>query len=405
MQVEEVLHDPTDGRPLGCSGLLLISISGTDHLQDACLSCRWCPYCVSAVQVDGVHGMEEEAAGASDLLAALAQLTSLRSLELYEIDLQAIEVLQRAIRHAEMAGDPEMGLMNFMNNNYLDQFSALTASSKLEKLVLAYRDEHVQRVPLPRHVDLEQIFRPGEQLLHLTELSIDALDLNALADLAEDSDEYDDSDSDSDNSGDEMERRRRHDPYSDHWCICCMDFKLIANCCPNLQCLTLNSVLAHEELQDITVDYPRALRKLQRHLDLKYLCLGGPWLSTASAAAVATMTSLECLELYNAPMLRANALEQLTALRQLEKLEAQGVCCDRQVDFCLVSTVRGCGISLLLLSIGLVGGGALCVAWHQLTKLCVQTHQLGTSTHAQPWLAGSCTVLAQQDERLAFSTW
>jgi hypothetical protein len=70
------------------------------------------------------------------------------------------------------------------------------------------------------------------------------------------------------------------------------------------------------------------------------LCLGGPWLATASAAALATFTGLHSLELCNAPYLRANGLQQLTALRQLRRLEVLGVGCDRQVSFAIESTVH-----------------------------------------------------------------
>lgn len=285
-----------------------------------------------STQVNIGPGPQRDAAGASELLAALAHLTRLRCLELYETNLQAIEDAQQANHAAQLAANPHMGMLNH-NINFHDQFSSLTASSRLENLALVYRDERVRRLPLPRHTDFDVIFRPGEELVHLAELVIDALDLNALEALA-DVDSGDD-DSDGDFEG------QRYDPYIDHGCMCCMDLKNIANCCPNLQHLTLSSVLACEHPQDMTVDYPCALRKLQRHLNLESLCLGGPWLSTASAAAVASMTTLQRLELYNAPNLRANGLEQLTTLRQLKWLEARGVGCVRQVDLCLMSTVRG----------------------------------------------------------------
>lgn len=82
---------------------------------------------------------------------------------------------------------------------------------------------------------------------------------------------------------------------------------------------------------------------LQRHLNLDSLCLGGPWLTTTSAAALATITSLTHLELYKAPFLRANGLEKLTQLRRLQAFNMEGVGAKRGVAFTLDNTVKGVG--------------------------------------------------------------
>jgi hypothetical protein len=206
----------------------------------------------------------------------------------------------------------------------MDQYAALTASSQLEKLVLVYRED-IERLPLPRHMAFSFVFRSGLQLPYLTELVIDALDHEALEELASDDD-------------DEL-FEGQEDPYCSHSLMDCMDFKDITVYCPNLKRLTLNSVVAAEMDQDIMIDLPRA-RKLQRRLDLEHLCLGGPWLTTASAAALATFTGLQHLELCNAPYLRANGLQQLTALQQ-QRLEVWGVGWGRQVSFFIKSTVSG----------------------------------------------------------------
>lgn len=55
------------------------------------------------------------------------------------------------------------------------------------------------------------------------------------------------------------------------------------------------------------------------------------------------MTSLTCLELYNAPFLRANGLEQLTQLSRLRALKVEGVGAKRGAAFTLDNTVRGVG--------------------------------------------------------------
>jgi hypothetical protein len=52
------------------------------------------------------------------------------------------------------------------------------------------------------------------------------------------------------------------------------------------------------------------------------------------------MTSLTHLQLSNAPFLRALAMEQLTQLTQLEALDLEGVCANRQLSVVLRNEVR-----------------------------------------------------------------
>jgi hypothetical protein len=89
---------------------------------------------------------------------------------------------------------------------------------------------------------------------------------------------------DSEDDDDTCEARQQRDPWLGFWCVDPMDLDAMRDACPNLQRLTLNSVMPSEYkcLQaSIT-----AIRKL-RSLPLTHLCVGGPWLVNQTAVALA----------------------------------------------------------------------------------------------------------------------
>lgn len=280
---------------------------------------------------------EEEAAGASELLAALAQLTQLRRLELFEINLEAVERHARAV-HVAQGGAP----WTFTTFTHLRQFSSLTASDQLESLVLTYRDEQPQLQPLPRNC-IEEMFPPGRQLLQLTELVLDALcpeDLEGFVTYVQEGSIWD-----SDDDEDDWEARERRDPWVNFWSVDPMDLPHIWEACPNLRRLTLNSVLPSEYESGQCIC--REVRRLSQLRGLTHLCLGGPWILNQTAAALAEVTRLRSLKLVNTPCLRAAGLEKLTALRRLRRLEVSAVGFQRGVDFELQSQVsRGGGAAV-----------------------------------------------------------
>lgn len=286
------------------------------------------------------------AAGASELLAALAHLTELQELDLYEIDLQIVDaVAQRRHRIAQQEG----AAWAPRPSDHLTQFSSLTASSKLQRLALVLRDEDVETQPLPQGGCFEAgLFDAGRQLTALTELVLDALDDDVLeglvqeqvgsqSDEQEDFSDWDDEES-SEEGGDVCGSR---DPYVDFFCVDSFDMTLIAAYCPNLQRLTLNSVVADNDGSGTC----EAIRQLRRELKgLTHLCVGGPWLKTTTAAALATLTTLTSLEIKNAPNLRAAGLEKLTALRELRVLEVEGVGYGRELQFSLRHSAVRAGV-------------------------------------------------------------
>lgn len=279
---------------------------------------------LSVAQVE--DDLAKEAGGASDLLAALAHMQHLRQLDLHQINLQCIVEHQKDMQYAEYEAEHDMedgmGQWKFRatsDMSFKTQFRSLTASSRLERLAIAYRDLEIRVQPLPRHpcVLKEVMLRPGQRLLHLTELVIDGCDREVIDNVFGDPDA--------------AAHKQRGDPYEHYWCLDSWDVNAIATCCPNLQRLTLNSVIApHDEGME------RSLRKLRRDLQhLQFLGLGGPWITNATVPVLAAMTGLSGLQLCNSPYIRANGIEKLTALRRLRSLDVCGLGSKRAITFCL----------------------------------------------------------------------
>lgn len=295
-------------------------------------------------------GRAAEAAGASELLAAIAQLTQLRQLSLDHINLHAIEYQHIRHDYYPITVSDLLSSSGPCKHAHLQPFSALTASGKLERLELVYRDGAAPadtRQPLPLG-SLYYMFPANRKLQGLTELVLDALgpERDAWEGIG-DPDEEDD--------------------FSEQWdftlsydvdttessaCLTDSDVERIAACCPNLKRLTLSGVLESEVYSD---DVAKSFRAVQRRLQLTHLCLGGPWLTNNTAAVIAGMTTLHSLQLHNAPVLMANGLERLTALRQLRELQLNHVGPNREGNFCFeadsevstgsswVTCCKGCG--------------------------------------------------------------
>jgi hypothetical protein len=135
---------------------------------------------------------------------------------------------------------------------------------------------------------------------------------------------------DSEDDDNTCEARQQRNPWLGFWCVDPMDLDAMRDACPNLQRLTLNSVMPSEYkcLQaSIT-----AIRKL-RSLPLTHLCVGGPWLVNQTAVALAELTNLRSLKICNTQTLRAAGLEKLTALKRLRHLGFEGVGFQRGVSF------------------------------------------------------------------------
>ncbi len=64
---------------------------------------------------------------------------------------------------------------------------------------------------------------------------------------------------------------------------------------------------------------------MQSQLQLTFLCLGGLCVTDFQAEALANFSTLRELELFNAPELTPDGVAHLTALRQLTRLELNGV--------------------------------------------------------------------------------
>jgi hypothetical protein len=273
-----------------------------------------------------------EAAGATELLSAIAQLTQLRELSLDQINLHAIE--QEQIRHTYYPITvSDLISSSGPCNTHLEPFSALTASTKLERLELVFRDINQAPASKPQPLPLgsfQFMFPLNRKLQGLTELVLDAF--GPECDAWEGVGNYDEGDLERDFSerwdwdlSDEL------DTTESSACVKDDDVESIAACCPNLKRLTLNGVVESVEYSDSVA---RSFRALQRRLQLTHLCLGGPWLTNNTAAVIAGMTSLRSLQLHNAPQLASNGLQALTALRQLRELQLDYVGCGRECNCC-----------------------------------------------------------------------
>jgi len=259
--------------------------------------------------------LERQAAGARALLTALAQLTQLKSLDLSNIYLTAIHDY-----HVSTHDMHDLFFMPMMSitSHHLRPFSALTASSHLQRLSLSYWDSVMKVQPLPRITFRERLLRPGRPLLGLTELVVDALDPEILDDLAGIDD-------------DAIDKR-----FAAFWFLEPWDINVIAVSCPNLKHLTLNCVLSG--CAEDSEEALKGLVMLQERLQLQTLCLGGPWICNEDAAVLGTMTSVTALELHNAPWLRSKGLQRLVSLRQLRRLELHCIGHRRRTDLCLVTS-------------------------------------------------------------------
>ena len=86
---------------------------------------------------------------------------------------------------------------------------------------------------------------------------------------------------------------------------------------------------------------------MQSKLQLSYLCLGGFCITDTEAAAVATITGLQELELHNAPELTPYGIKHLTELQQLTKLRLDAVGLKRGIECFIMpnSTMVSCAAS------------------------------------------------------------
>jgi hypothetical protein len=191
-------------------------------------------------------------------MSALAQLKRLRSLQLFRTGLGALDEQQ------------------------LQAFSALTASSQLSSLIAYGQGPQ----PLPRGA-VRHMLPPGRVLQALKVLRVECCDNTDAADSFD----------------------------ADAWCVDAADIDSISAACPNLQTLKLCCVVR------ATPEVVSSLGRLQR-LPLLELSVGDStgWLTDDAADALAGISSLRRLRVYNARQLSDVGLEHLTALRQLRRL-------------------------------------------------------------------------------------
>lgn len=179
---------------------------------------------------------EEAPAGATQLLDTLAQLTNLKQLDLTGVCLDALKIVYGGWSGL-LYSDPESEAAAAAAAARLAPFSALTASSQLESLTLAYRSRDADnlRQPLPA-LAAAVMSQPGRQLTALTELVIAGLSPTLLTEL------QDDQSCDS----------ATPDPFKGaDGCMWGADLPLLLSACPKLRRLTLNTVMSQFCTRDL----------------------------------------------------------------------------------------------------------------------------------------------------------
>jgi hypothetical protein len=187
---------------------------------------------------------------------------------------------------------PANGYGSLFDGAPLNAFSALTASSQLQRLHVNCIGEHGYRSSVPDSA-VAHMFPPGRLLQHLVFLQI-----------CPDKPKY---------------HRRHRDDTSDNG-LSNKDLQCMASSCPALQSLHLKGSLKAGQALD-------ALLQLS---ECRSLSIGGSddeW-SNAAAAVVAQMTQLTHLSCFCSKGFNGLGLQLLTALTNLQRLEIAPMFCD-----------------------------------------------------------------------------